>query len=53
LETIAKYLQPGHVGWSVVLDGPDGIGKTALALEAAYLAPAEHYPLKVFVTAKG
>ncbi len=52
LDTIAKYLQPGHVGWGVVLDGPGGIGKTALALEAAYRAPAEHYPLKLFVTAK-
>jgi len=53
LAAVAKYLQPGHVGWGVVLDGPGGIGKTALALEAAYRAPAEHYPLKVFVTAKG
>ena len=52
LETIAKFLQPGHVGWGVVLDGPGGIGKTALALEAAHLAPAEHYPLKLFVSAK-
>ena len=52
LETIAKFLQPGHVGWGVVLDGPGGIGKTALALEASHLAPAEHYPLKLFVSAK-
>ena len=52
LEAVAKFLQPGHVGWGVVLDGPGGIGKTALALEAAHCAPAEHYPLKLFVTAK-
>ena len=52
LESVAKFLQPGHVGWGVVLDGPGGIGKTALALEAAHRAPAEHYPLKLFVTAK-
>ncbi len=52
LDTIANYLRPDHVGWGVVLDGPGGIGKTALALEAAYRAPAEHYPLKLFVTAK-
>jgi tetratricopeptide (TPR) repeat protein len=52
LESVAKFLQPGHVGWGVVLDGPGGIGKTALALEAAHCAPAEHYPLKLFVTAK-
>jgi tetratricopeptide (TPR) repeat protein len=52
LESVAKFLQPGHVGWGVVLDGPGGIGKTALALEATHRAPAEHYPLKLFVTAK-
>ena len=52
LESVAKFLQPGHVGWGVVLDGPGGIGKTALALEAAHRTPAEHYPLKLFVTAK-
>jgi tetratricopeptide (TPR) repeat protein/predicted phosphodiesterase len=53
LASIAKALHPDHVGWGVVLDGPGGIGKTALALEAAHLAPAEHYPLKLFITAKG
>lgn len=53
LGIIAKVLQPEHVGWGVVLDGPGGIGKTALAVEAAHLAPAEHYPLKLFITAKG
>ena len=52
LEAVAKFLQPGHVGWGVVLDGPGGIGKTALAQEAAHRAPAEQYPLKLFVTAK-
>ena len=51
-ESIANFVQPGHVGWGVVLDGPGGIGKTALAQEAAHLAPAEQYPLKLFVTAK-
>lgn len=53
LETVASHLQPESRGWGAVLDGPGGIGKTALAVEAAYRAPAEHYPLKVFVTAKG
>jgi tetratricopeptide (TPR) repeat protein len=31
---------------------PAGIGKSALALEAAHRAPAERYPLKLWVTAK-
>lgn len=53
LAEIARFLQPGFVGWGVALDGPGGMGKTALALEAAYRAPAEHFPLKLFVTAKG
>ncbi|MES1245959.1 MAG: tetratricopeptide repeat protein [Acidobacteriota bacterium] len=52
LELIAKYLSPEDRSWGVVLDGPGGMGKTALALEAAYLAPAEHFPLKLWITAK-
>lgn len=52
LEQIAKYLLPEDRSWGVVLDGPGGIGKTALALEAAHRAPVEHFPLKLWVTAK-
>ncbi len=53
LATVAKAVQPEQVGWGVVIDGPGGIGKTALAIEAAHRAPAEHYPLKLFISAKG
>jgi len=53
LAAIARALRPEHVGWGAVLDGPGGIGKTALAIEAAHRAPAEQYPLKLFITAKG
>lgn len=52
LATIADALSPESRGWGVLIDGPGGIGKTALAIRAANLAPAAHYPFKIFLSAK-
>ena len=35
-----------------MIDGPGGIGKTALAIKAAHDAPAELFERKIFITAK-
>ncbi len=35
-----------------LIDGPGGIGKTALAIKAAHEAPAELFERKIFITAK-
>jgi tetratricopeptide (TPR) repeat protein len=35
-----------------LIDGPGGIGKTALAVRAGHLAPAEHFAVKIFLSAK-
>ncbi|MEK7326450.1 MAG: tetratricopeptide repeat protein [Chloroflexota bacterium] len=52
LARIADALDPEAVGWGVLIDGPGGIGKTALAIRAGHLAPAQHYPTKIFLSAK-
>jgi tetratricopeptide (TPR) repeat protein len=52
LQKVADALLPDLRSWGVLIDGPGGIGKTALAVRAAYLAPAEHFPLKIFLSAK-
>lgn len=52
LAVIAKAVQPDSRTWGVLIDGPGGIGKTALAVRAGHLAPAEHYPRKIFLSAK-
>lgn len=52
LGIIADALSLESRSWGVLIDGPGGIGKTALAVRAAYLAPDEHFPIKIFLSAK-
>lgn len=52
LAKIADALDPDSRGWGVLIDGPGGIGKTALAVEAGHLAPEEHFHTKIFLSAK-
>ncbi len=52
LATIADALLPELRSWGVLIDGPGGIGKTALAIRAAHLATEEAFPLKIFLSAK-
>ena len=52
LAHLADALDPETAGWGVLIDGVGGIGKTALAIRAGHLAPAQHFPNKIFLSAK-
>ena len=52
LASIAEAILPESRTWGALIDGPGGIGKTALAVRAGHLAPAEQYPHKIFLSAK-
>jgi tetratricopeptide (TPR) repeat protein len=49
---IADAISPDSRTWGALIDGPGGIGKTALAIKAAHDAPAELFERKIFITAK-
>ncbi|HKU73010.1 MAG TPA: DUF4062 domain-containing protein [Pyrinomonadaceae bacterium] len=52
LEIIQSALSPESRTWGALIDGPGGIGKTALAIKAAHDASAEVFERKIFITAK-
>lgn len=52
LEKIADALASESRGWGILIDGPGGIGKTALAIVAAHEAPEDDFPIKIFLSAK-
>jgi tetratricopeptide (TPR) repeat protein len=52
LEIIASALSHESRTWGALIDGPGGIGKTALSIRAAELASKELFERKIFITAK-
>ena len=52
LARITDALDLESAGWGVLIDGAGGIGKTALAIRAGYLAPSDVFPIKIFLSAK-
>jgi tetratricopeptide (TPR) repeat protein len=49
---IAEAIAPEARTWGALIDGPGGIGKTALAIRAAHVAPESHFDRKIFLSAK-
>lgn len=52
LKKIADALAPDSRGWGALIDGPGGIGKTALAVRAAELVPAGRFRRIIFLSSK-
>ena len=52
LKTIADALDPDSRTWGALIDGPGGMGKTSLAVRAAYDAPPDIFKKIVFISLK-
>jgi hypothetical protein len=52
LATIAEAISPEARTWGALIDGPGGIGKTALAVKAGHDVPAADFERKIFLSAK-
>jgi tetratricopeptide (TPR) repeat protein len=52
LKKIADALDPESRTWGALIDGPGGMGKTSLAVRAAYDAPANAFEKIAFVSLK-
>lgn len=52
LKEIADAIAPDARTWGALIDGPGGIGKTALAVRAGHIASAEQFSVKIFLSAK-
>lgn len=52
LKKIADALDPESRTWGALIDGPGGMGKTSLAVRAAYDAPPDAFEKIVFISLK-
>ncbi len=52
LEIIRGALEPESRIWGALIDGPGGMGKTSLAVRAAYAAPPEDFERIIFISLK-
>ena len=52
LKQIAEALDPESRTWGALIDGPGGMGKTSLAIRAAYDCPPSQFQRIIFVSVK-